>query len=75
MAVMADKIDVAELAREIAKIASTTCDPETGRRLMEIVEISDEGGRAAAGNRLSFETDTRQQRRRDQPGPSRLRSR
>jgi hypothetical protein len=39
MAVMADKIDVAELAREIAKIASTTCDPETGRRLMEIVEI------------------------------------
>ncbi len=39
MTVMADKIDVAELAREIAKIASTTSDPETGRRLMEIVEI------------------------------------
>jgi hypothetical protein len=39
MAVMADKIDVAELAREIAKIASTTCDLETGRRLMKIVEI------------------------------------
>ncbi len=39
MTVMPDKIDVAELAREIAKIASTTSDPETGRRLMEIVEI------------------------------------
>ncbi len=35
---MAEKIDVAELARDLAKIASTTSDPETGRLLMEIVE-------------------------------------
>jgi hypothetical protein len=35
---MSDRIDVVELAREIAKIASTTTDPETGRLLMELVE-------------------------------------
>lgn len=37
-AVMMDKIDPMELARELARIASTTTDEETGRRLMEIVE-------------------------------------
>lgn len=31
-------IDVAELARDLAKIAGATSDPETGRQLMEIVE-------------------------------------
>jgi hypothetical protein len=35
---MATEIDVEELAREIAEIASTTRDPDTGRRLMELVE-------------------------------------
>jgi RNA polymerase-interacting CarD/CdnL/TRCF family regulator len=37
-AAMTNLIDVAELARDLAKIASTTSDPETGRQLMEIVE-------------------------------------
>ena len=35
---MTDKIDVVELAHELARIASTTRDPETGRQLMEVVE-------------------------------------
>ena len=35
---MTDIIDVAELARDLAKIASATIDPETGRQLMDIVE-------------------------------------
>ncbi|MGC1409458.1 MAG: hypothetical protein WA864_10995 [Acetobacteraceae bacterium] len=35
---MSDKIDVIELAREIARIASTTNDPETGRLLLELIE-------------------------------------
>jgi hypothetical protein len=35
---MTNLIDVAELARDLAKIASATSDPETGRQLMEIVE-------------------------------------
>ncbi len=35
---MENLIDVAELARDLAKIASATSDPETGRQLMEIVE-------------------------------------
>jgi hypothetical protein len=35
---MTNLIDVAELARDLAKIASATCDPETGRQLVEIVE-------------------------------------
>jgi hypothetical protein len=39
MAVMDDKIDVAELARKIAKIAGSTSDLDTGRQLMEIVEM------------------------------------
>ena len=35
---MTDKIDVVELAHELARIASATRDPETGRQLMGIVE-------------------------------------
>jgi len=35
---MTDTIDVVELAHELAEIASTTSDPETGRQLMEVVE-------------------------------------
>jgi hypothetical protein len=35
---MHDAIDLVELAHEIATIASTTTDPETGRRLLELVE-------------------------------------
>lgn len=35
---MSDRIDIVELAREIAKIASKTDDAETGRLLMELVE-------------------------------------
>jgi hypothetical protein len=37
-AAMSDRIDVVELAHEIAKIASTTTDPDTGRQLMKLVE-------------------------------------
>jgi hypothetical protein len=36
---MADKIDIVKLARELAKIASSTSDPDTGRQLMEVVEM------------------------------------
>ena len=36
-AVMADEIDPVELACEIAGIASKTEDPETGRRLVNLV--------------------------------------
>lgn len=35
---MNNKIDIVKLARELAQIASTTVDPETGRLLMEVVE-------------------------------------
>ncbi len=35
---MTDKIDPVELAYTIAEIARTTPDPETGRRLMQLVE-------------------------------------
>lgn len=35
---MSDPLDVLELARELARLASTTSDQETGRRLMELVE-------------------------------------
>lgn len=35
---MSDKFDVVELARELARIASTTSDPETGRLLLELVD-------------------------------------
>ena len=35
---MSDPIDVLELARELAKLAATTRDQETGRQLMELVE-------------------------------------
>jgi hypothetical protein len=35
---MDDSNDIVELAREIADIARTTTDPETGRFLMELVE-------------------------------------
>jgi hypothetical protein len=35
---MTVKIDGVELAHELAEIASTTSDPNTGRQLMEIVE-------------------------------------
>jgi hypothetical protein len=37
-AAMTNLIDVAGLARDLARIASATSDPETGRQLMEIVE-------------------------------------
>jgi hypothetical protein len=37
-AVMSDKIDVLELAHEIAEIARRTRDADTGRRLMDLVE-------------------------------------
>ena len=37
-AVLADEIDPGELACEIAGIASTTGDPETGRRLVNLVD-------------------------------------
>jgi hypothetical protein len=39
MAVMVGTIDIMELARQIAKIASSTTDPETGHQLMEILEM------------------------------------
>jgi hypothetical protein len=35
---MANEIDLENLAREIAEIAATTNDPDTARRLMELVE-------------------------------------
>jgi hypothetical protein len=35
---MSDKVDIVELAREIARIASKTSDPETGLLLIELVE-------------------------------------
>lgn len=35
---MPDTIDPVELAHEIARIASTTTDPESGRLLLELVE-------------------------------------
>lgn len=35
---MNDKTDIVELARELAEIARTTTDQETGRRLVELVE-------------------------------------
>jgi hypothetical protein len=35
---MSHVIDLVELAHEIAGIASTTTDPETGRRLLKLVE-------------------------------------
>ena len=35
---MTEPIDVVELAHELARIASTTRDPETGRLLMAVVE-------------------------------------
>jgi hypothetical protein len=34
---MTNKIDIVELAHEIAEIARTTTDPETGRLLIELV--------------------------------------
>jgi hypothetical protein len=37
-AVMSDKIDVLELAHEIAEIARKTRDADTGQLLMELVE-------------------------------------
>jgi hypothetical protein len=37
-AAMSEKVDIVNLAHELAEIASTTSDPETGRRLMEVVE-------------------------------------
>jgi division protein CdvB (Snf7/Vps24/ESCRT-III family) len=33
------KIDLAQLAREIAEIARTTKDPDTARQLLELVEM------------------------------------
>ncbi len=36
--VMAYAIDLVQLACDIAAIASTTADPETGRRLVELVD-------------------------------------
>jgi hypothetical protein len=35
---MANKIDLEDLARAIAEIASTTNDPDTARRLIELAE-------------------------------------
>ena len=35
---MNTKIDIVELARELAEIASRCTDPDTGRRLMEMIE-------------------------------------
>jgi hypothetical protein len=35
---MSDPIDVVELARELARIASTTHDRETARLLLEVIE-------------------------------------
>jgi hypothetical protein len=35
---MANEVDLERLAREVAEIASTTNDPDTARRLMELVE-------------------------------------
>jgi len=35
---MSNNIDLLELAHEIASIASTTTDPETGRLLVGLVE-------------------------------------
>jgi hypothetical protein len=35
---MQDAIDLVELARGIARIASTTTDPETARALLELIE-------------------------------------
>ena len=35
---MANEIDLEWLAREVAEIASTTTDPNTAQRLMELVE-------------------------------------
>jgi hypothetical protein len=35
---MANNIDLEEFARTIAEIASTTNDPDTARRLIELVE-------------------------------------
>ena len=35
---MTEKLSVVELAHELAKIASATRDPETGRQLTEVVE-------------------------------------
>ena len=48
---MTDNIDIADLAEQIAHIASTTKDPDTARRLMALVGrlltaagLPDEGG-------------------------------
>ena len=40
-----DATELVELARELAAIASTTTDPETGRQLMDVVArlLSDAG--------------------------------
>ncbi|MGA9013940.1 MAG: hypothetical protein WB509_15720 [Acetobacteraceae bacterium] len=35
---MTNKVDPVDLARELAEIARTTTDPETGRRLAELVK-------------------------------------
>ena len=35
---MTNKMDPVELARELGEIARTTTDPETGRRLAELVK-------------------------------------
>jgi hypothetical protein len=35
---MANEVDLERLAREVAEIASTTNDPDTAQRLMELVE-------------------------------------
>ncbi len=35
---MPDRTDLVDLARELGEIAGTTADPETGRRLAELVE-------------------------------------
>jgi hypothetical protein len=34
---MTNKIDIVELAHEVAEIARTTTDPKTGRLLIELV--------------------------------------
>ncbi len=50
---MSDRINVADLAREIATIASTTNDPETGRLLMELVDrLLREAGSPPGSGRL-----------------------
>ena len=48
---MTIKIDIVELAHEIAEIARTTTDPETGRLLIELVkELLREAGMPPDGD-------------------------